>query len=556
MTNRRGTAGLLLAFTLALLHLSCSKGAPRDHDSEGEISLLPGLGSLHFPISTKKPEAQRYFDQGMLLYYGFNLHDARRSFEHASEIDSSAAMAEWGIALTLGPTYNGGVSVSLPNEQAGFAAIQKAKTLAARSATTTERAYIDALGSRFTDAPQPDLIALEKNYVQAMHDVTQKYPDDPDAGTLYAESMMDLRPYQFWKPDGDPVGNTLEIESVLEAVLKHWPNHIGANHYYVHLMEMSSHPEKALASAHLLEVTSPGAGHLVHMACHIYASIGEYGAAVRTDLAAMKADEPYLRNINGNDFPYVSGYAQHNLLFLARVAGMTGEFEIAYQAASELEAEAQQHLGDGEGEDGYLVPKILVLARFARWDEILKLPPPSEELHGVIFFWHYARGCALAVEGHAAEAEQERDAMQTTYSDIVPSQTFGMLFHDWSAEYDIAVYVLNARILTAQRQDRKALQRWEAAVTEQDQMDFHEPPGWYYPVRESLGGALLKNGLAVQAENVFREDLIKNPHNPRSLFGYANALAAQQKTAEAKRVRAEFDSVWKGTQIKLRTEDF
>jgi tetratricopeptide (TPR) repeat protein len=548
--------GLVLVFALALLQLACNKGSPHAHDFEGDIPLLPGLGSLHFPISTKIPEAQSYFDQGLLLYYGFNLYDARRSFEHALEIDPSAAMAEWGIALTLGPTYNGGVSVSVANEQAAFAAVQKAKRLAARSATNIERAYIDALRRRFTDAPQPDLVALEKNYVHVMHDLTQKYVDDPDAGTLYAESMMDLRPHEFWKQDGTPDENALEIEAVLETVLKRWPNHIGANHYYIHLMEGSSHPEKALPSARLLEVVSPGAGHLVHMAGHIYSVIGDYAAGIRADLAAAKADEPYLRKINMSNFPYVLGYAQHNLLFLTRVASMNGEFEVAYQAALELEAEAQQNLSKGEGEDGYLVPKVLVLARFARWDEILRLPHPSDELHGVIFFWHYARGCALAVKGHAVEAEQERDAMQATYTAIVPSQSFGMLFHDWSVEYEIAAYVLSARVLTARGHHRRALQIWQDAVAVQDQMVFHDLPGWYYPIRESQGAALLRTGHAAEAEKVFREDLLRTPHNPRSLFGLAKALEAQHRAADAKKTQTEFDSIWKGSEIKLRLEDF
>lgn len=563
--NLRSSAALLLAFALALLQMSCSRTTPSAQDSEKDIPLLPGLGSLHFPIHTKKPEVQRYFDQGLVLYYGFNLNDARRSFQHVLEIDPSVARAEWGIALTLGPTYNGGVSVSPTNEQAAFDAIQKAKRLAARGAPDIERAYIDALGSRFTDALQPDLLAQEKNYVRAMLDLTQKYPDDPDAGTLYAESMMDPRPHFFWGRDGKPAENTLEIESALEAVLRKSPDHIGANHYYIHLMEASPHPEKALASARLLESAAPGAGHLVHMACHLYMHIGDYADAVRADLAARNADEPYLRDINKDNIAYVFGFAQHNLLFLTRAAGMTGEFDVAYQTGIDLENGAQRFIkestdeesgSDVANEEGYLVPKIQVLARFGRWDEILKLAPPAEEFHGLNFFWHYARACAFAAKGQSSEAEAERDAMETTYTAIVPSQTFGMLFGDWGSEYNVAVYAAEARILAARGQTQKAVERWQAAVKEQDQMEIHEPPGWYYPVRESLGAALLRNGQAVEAESVFRKDLLQNPHNPRSLFGLARALEAQHRTVDAKKTQAEFDSVWKGSEIKLRLEDF
>jgi tetratricopeptide (TPR) repeat protein len=319
-------------------------------------------------------------------------------------------------------------------------------------------------------------------------------------------------------------------------------------------MEGSPHPEKALASARILEVAAPGAGHLVHMACHIYSQTGDYTGAVGADLAAMRADERYLRGINKNTLPYVFGYAQHNLLYLTRSAGMTGEYEVAYQAGLDLETEAQQHLDDA-GEDGYLVPKILVLARFSRWDEILNLQRPSEESRGVMFFWHYARGCALAARRKVADAEKERDAMEATYSDIVPSQMFGMLFHDWSSEYNVADYALNARILAALGRSQKALASWKKAVAEQDQMEFHEPPGWYYPVRESLGSALLRSGLAKEAGKVFREDLERNPNNPRSLFGLAKSLAAQHDEAEANEMLRRFRAAWKGKEIP-RIEDF
>jgi len=547
-------AGLLAV--LAVLLVSCGNQASDVHDRQAGNALLPGRDSIHFTISTRNPEAQKYFDQGLLLYYAFNLDQARRSFEHASKIDPAAPMPYWGIALTLGPTYNGGVYVSPANEQAAFAAIQKAKKLAARTAPDIERAYIDGLARRSTNDPRPDLEALEHDYARSMRDLNQRYPDDPNAGTLYAESIMDFHPYRHWTHDGKPAENTLEIMSTLEAVLKRSPEHIGANHYYIHLMESSAHPEKALASARLLETAASGAGHLIHMASHIYMNMGDYGSAVRADLVAMKADEPYLRSMNKNDFAYVMGYAQHNLLLLTRAAGMDGEFEAASHAASYLEASAQQHLGEGDGEDGYFVPKILVLTRFARWNEILELGPPPEDLHGVTFFWHYARGCAFAAKGRASQAEAERDAMETAYTTIVPSQTFGMLFGDWSSEYTVAVYVLNARILAARGQNRKAVESWQAAVLEQDQMEYHEPSGWYYPIRESLGAALLRNGQTAQAEKVFRGDLVQNPRNPRSLFGLMKTLEAQQRMVEAKSAQAEFRSAWKRADTILRIEDF
>jgi tetratricopeptide (TPR) repeat protein len=558
----RITLGLLAVCLYSSILMGCGRQAPDSAPSvrsktdvpKPGAALLPGLGTLHFPIATKNQEAQRYFDHGLLQFYGFDFEGAKQSFEKASEIDPRAPMPYWGIALTLGPNYNYPIPDS-DRERRANDAIQTAWTLES-NASDKERAYIDALLHRFSGDQNPDFAKLASDYSTAMCQVSHRYGDDPDAATLCAEGLMDLHAWHLWTPNGAPAEGTERIVSVLEGVLKRWPDHIGANHFYIHAMEASSHPERALTSARFLETAAPMAGHLVHMPGHIYMRVGDYSAAVKSDLAAQKADQPYLEHISRSSVAYTVGYAQHNLLFLTAAADMEGEFGIAFKAASDLESEAKQYVKEFADEEPYLVPKMFVLSRFGRWEEILKLEPPRPELRGLTYFWHYARGCAFAAKGNVPDAESERAAMSATYKSIDAPRGFGMLFRNWSVASDLATQVLDARILTAKGDARGAIQKWTAAVAEQDNMGYHEPPAWYYPIRESLGAARLKAGDPVGAELEFRRNLTLNPHNPRSLFGLAQALTAQHKTAESDQVHAEFESLWKGAVSDLRIDYF
>jgi tetratricopeptide (TPR) repeat protein len=529
-------------------------------DQAPPVQLFPGLGSLHHPITTASAEAQKFFDQGLILFYAFNFDESVRSFIQASQLDPNAPMPYWGIALLLGPSYNNGIYNSTSREKAGFAAIQKAKKLAAANGIPeVERAYIDALSRRLTDNPQPDLKALETSYIQSMRELRRKYPDDPDAGTLFAESMMDLRPYQLWTYDGKPAENTLEIVSVLDGVLRRWPDHAGANHFYIHALEASPEPARALPSAERLETLVPAAGHLVHMPAHIYYRLGDFGDAMRVGQDAIAADRIYLRDRTIRNDSYVMVYAEHNLNFLVAAADMAGDFQTAQKSANELETQIREMLPDWPDSESFLLSRTFVLLRFARWDDVLAIPAPEASRAGLNYFWHFARGCSFAAKGQTKQAQAERSAMDTLSGNFAMSKMYGML-ERWSILNALTTRELDARIATAEALGPHAIELWRAAVAREDQEErdgyYREPPLWYYPMRESLGAVLLRSGNAAEAEKVFREDLSRNPSNPRSLFGLWKALESEKKSEEADKTRLLFETAWKGDPKQLRIEDF
>jgi tetratricopeptide (TPR) repeat protein len=495
------------------------------------------MGAIHHPIATRNPDAQKFFDQGLALVYAFNFGEAIDSFRHATELDPDAPMPYWGIALANGPNYNS-PTLSRDRERAGFDAIQTAVGLEPK-APARERAYIDALARGFTDAPNPAQPQLARDYADAMRDVYRRDPDDPDAAALFAASLMDLNPWHLWKIDGQPGADTPEIVAVLEDGLRRWPDHSGVNHFYIHTMEGSPFPEHALASANRLAALAPAAGHLVHMPAHIYLRTGDYAAAVRSNLQAIAADREYRRQQPAAPSGAM-GYASHNQHFLAVAASMDGEFETALSAAKEIESHVHN--------EAMAAMRTLVLLRFSRWDEILAAPAPDASLKGVTFFRHLARGCARAAKGQLKEAADEQSAMEQAFSLLPEGRAFGSFFNDWSALHSLASDTLAARIEGARGNADAAIAHWRHAVSIEDQMNFDDVPDWYYPIRESLGGALVRNRQAPEAEQVFREDLQRNPRNPRSLFGLWRALATQQKTYQAEEVRRAFQAAWKGAQ--------
>lgn len=544
---------------LAILWLTCPASpvsAQHHHGTQGAPSgpatLIAGLGSLHHPIATTSDEAQKFFDQGLTLVYAFNHSEAVRSFERAAELDPKSPMPYWGKALALGPNYN---EVQPDREKAAYDAIQKAQSLEA-SAPESEREYVDALAHRFTNDPKPDYDRLGRTYASAMRDLYSRYPDDPDAATLFAESLMDLHAWDLWTSDGKPGENTPEIVSVLEGTLRRWPDHVGANHFYVHAMEASPYPERALPSAQRLRTMVPAAGHLVHMPAHIYIRTGDYEAAVKSNQQAVAVDDAYLRSMSTTNTTYVVMYSEHNLHFLAAAAMMDGDFDTAIKAAKELESRASVDVADTPMFEMYLPTPLFVLLRYGRWDDVLTDPKPNAKLTGLTFFWHYARGSAFAAKGDTAKAEAERSAMEAVYGAIPAGPAFGMAYNDWKTLNNLATDTLAARIAATGGDMPGAIEKWRAAVAVQDQMHYDEPPDWYYPVRESLGAALLSSGQAEEAENVFRQDLRKNPRNPRSLFGLWKSLEAQNKAVDAQWVRTSFEAAWKGGPQGPRLADF
>ena len=538
------TLGLILAVGMA---------TAQDHssiDSAKPAVLMPGLGNLHHPISTRSAEAQRFFDQGLTLDYAFNHEEAARSFKRAAELDPSAPMPWWGIALVVGPNYN--MDVDPEREKEAYDAIQKARALAANG-PENERAYIAALARRYSNDSKADLKALAVDYKNAMRDLVARYPDDLDAATLYAESMMDLHPWQLWTLDGKPTEDTEEIIAVLQSVLRRDPQHIGANHYLIHATEASPHPEQALPSARRLETLVPAAGHLVHMPAHIYERTGFYAEAASANRAAAAADRAYLKANGTQNAVYSMMYYGHNLHFLALSASMEGRFAEAKAAADQLVANVSANVKQMPMLESFLPMPTYMLVRFNRWDEIANLPAPDASLGVTNAIWHYARGIAFAGQGDIPKSQIERQSLAAGLEKQPADTLFG--FNTARSVLSLAVEVLDARITAAQGDHAGSIEHWRRAVALQDAMLYDEPPDWYYPVRESLGAALAGDGQYDQAAQVFRADLDRNPRNPRSLFGLYETLKAQHKMTDAEWVRQEFEKAWKGADVQLQMKD-
>lgn len=515
-------------------------------------ALMQGMGHHHHAISTKSPEAQRFFDQGITLVFAFNHEEAAQAFRRAAELDPQSAMALWGVALALGPCIN--LDVDPPHEKAAYDAEQKALLLVP-GATESERAYIQALAKRYSSDPKVDLKNLDVEYANAMRELSKHYPDDLDAATLYAESLMDLHPWKLWSLDGRPADGTEEIVAILESVLRRDPNHLGANHYYIHATEASRHPEWALASAKRLETLAPAAGHLVHMPAHTYMRVGDYSAATHSNAIAADADRVYLRDTSTAGSMYDMMYYSHNLHFLTASYSMAGDFAHAKQTADELVAHVGPMVHDMPMVEVYVPTPIFLLVRFHRWDEVLKLPPPNASLAMTTAFWHFARGEAFAAKGEIAMAEPERRILETARKETPADLEFSFFFNKAQTFLDLAENVLDARIDAAKGDHERAIKDWEKAVEIEDGLNYGEPPEWFYPVRESLGNALLQNGQPEQAEAVFRADLRQYPRNPRSLFGLLRSLEAQNKSAGLEEIRREFAAAWKNADVTLQLGD-
>ena len=533
----------IFAFLAAASYLSAQSKSP---------ALITGLGHHHHAISTKSAEAQRFFDQGLTLVFAFNHEEATRAFRRAAELDPQSAMVFWGIALALGPCIN--LDVDPPHEKAAYEAAQKALSLAP-GATQSERDYIQTLAKRYSSDLKADLRKLDAEYANAMRELSKRYPDDLDAATLFAESLMDLHPWKLWSLDGHPAEGTEEIVAVLESVLRRDPNHLGANHYYIHATEASPHPEWALASAKRLETLAPAAGHLLHMPAHTYMRVGYYSAAAQSNVAAVDADRVYLRESGTTGSMYDMMYYCHNLHFLAASYSMGGDFAHAKQAAGELVAHVDPMLHDMPIAEMYVPYPIFVLVRFHRWDDVLELPAPNPNLSMTAAFWHFARGSAFAARNQMAMAEAERTILDTARKQTPADQEFSMYSNKAQTFLELAENILDARIAVAKGGNLQAIKLWEKAVEIEDKLYYGEPPEWFYPVRESLGAALLLNGQAEQAEAVFRADLERYPRNPRSLFGLMKALEAQKKITKAEQVRREFEAAWKNADVALEVGD-
>lgn len=512
---------------------------------------------VHHPVSTANPTAQFAFDRGLTLTFAYDEQEADRAFREAARLDPSLAMAWWGIALAGGPDIN-----EAPTAKATAAAadaIARAKLLAAKHATTEEREYIDALAARYTSDPKADFDQLAIAYRAAMRAIVARHPDDADARALYAEAIMDLRPWRLWAPEGSPAPDTQELVSEIEQGLARHPQHIGLLHYEIHALEASEHPERALDAARRLSALpmEPAAAHLVHMPAHIYLRIGDWPDAIAANVHATHHALDYRLSDN----PKQELACSHCADFLTYAYMMDGEEEQARASA-----EVYQKLSKDP------TNTLAVLERFHEWDDLLATPEvPADskfygnDVHAVRGFWHYGRGLAFVARGRLDRAEAELKGLKEEAALAPPSPAFGekldvehsidKLEQAGDAEaLKICQAILPARIAAARGDSPQALTLLREAVSLQEHMTYSEPPTWPYPVRESLGALLLKQSDAAGAEAVFREGLKHSPNNPRLLLGLAAALHAQGREAEAAQAHKAFADAWKGGSEPSATE--
>ena len=537
--------------TIALcLILALAGSAHGGHPKKRTAVLLEGLGSIHHPVSTKNAEAQKFFDQGLRLVYAFNHDEAHLAFQRSAELDPGLAMAHWGMALAVGPNYN--LDAEAEQMKQAYESIGKAKQLLGK-APDHERAYIDALAKRYSQDPKPDKKALAVAYKNAMGELHRRYPDDLDAATLYAESMMNLRPWELWTREGKPAEGTAEILAVLEAVLKRNPAHTGANHYYIHAIEASPYPERGLPAADRLTKLAPGAGHLVHMPSHIYIRVGEFTAAARSNEEAAAVDKRYIDRFQVHGV-YPMMYYSHNLHFLAVAHAMQGRFADARKAADQLGAHVGPHVKDMPMLEFFLPTSTLILVRFQRWDAILKLPEPDARQPIMRSIWHFARGSAYASQGKFKETKYELKSLENVYQAIPDDLAYG---DRNKAKKVLAIprATLHARLALALKDARAAIAWLEKAVAAEDELKYIEPADWHLPSREVLGAILVRDQRAAEAEKVFRADLVQNPRNPRSLFGLMESLKVQGKAFAAGLVEQEFRAAWRNADEKLLSLD-
>lgn len=540
-----------LIFFFIIFSTACSQQVADKKLFEGQIApLLEGMGNHHFPITTDDTLAQRYFNQGIMLSYGFNHKEAERSFRQVARLDPNSAMAWWGVALVQGPNIN--ATMSPEAVPVAWKALRKALELK-ENASPREQAYIEALAHRYVKEPVEDRTALDKAYAEAMGKLAKKYPEDPDAQVLYAEAMMDIHPWNYWQKNGQPQPWTPKIKKVLESALKKWPNHPGANHFYIHLMEASATPEQALPSANRLRKMIPGAGHLVHMPAHIYIRTGDYHKGTLANERAIRADNAYITQCRQQGI-YAIAYMPHNHHFLWATATMEGRSKRSLQAAKSTSAMVDTAMmrqpGMGTLQHYWVIP-LYDHVRFARWDAILDYPKPADDLIYPLGVWHYARGMAYVGKGDLEKAETElinlkKIAANDTLKEITiwDINTTQDLMH-------IARYVLEGEIAARRGHSNRAISLLKEAVDIEDQLNYNEPPDWFFPVRHNLGSVLLEAGRSVEAEKIYREDLAKFPDNGWSLYGLWQSLKVQGRKKEAKKVKQHFEQAWRYADITL-----
>lgn len=529
-------AGLAVVVTAA-----CTGGAARDDDPA--LALRDDLAGYHRAVTTTSTEAQRYFDQGLALYYGFNHDGAIRSFGRAAELDPECAMAYWGQALAAGPNIN---NMDMDDAAVRLAWEAVGKARAAVGSSPVERDLIEALATRYTWPAPADRRALDEAYARAMRGVWAAYPDDADVGALFAESLMDLRPWDLWSSDGEARPETPEVIETLEAVLGRTPDHPGANHFFVHTMEASPSPERALDAADRLRDRIPGAGHLVHMPAHIDIRLGHYGDAVEANRRAIAADRPWVRSGG-----FYTLYRAHNYHFLAYAAMFDGQRAAAVEAARDMVAQVPLELVRAYPDflDAFVGVPVHVLVRFGMWDEILAEPPPPADLEVTTAQWRYGRTVAFAALGRVDEAEREMTALRRAFEAVPESRLVGN--NPARTVLEVGLPMAEGELEYRKGNHEAAFDLLRLAIERDDALHYDEPWGWMMPVRHSLGALLLEQGRVEEAEAVYRRDLELHPDNGWALHGLAECLHRQGRHEEALDADRRFRSSWSRSDIVI-----
>ncbi len=534
-------------------HSGCApKVTDKDWYSSGKKApLFEGLDGINFPISTRSEEAQKYFNQGLMLSYGFNHAEAARSFYEAIRLDSSCAMCYWGYALVLGPNYNAGMEKD--NMQRAYEASQKALELS-DALTQKERMLIMALTMRYDSTAEEDRSWNDDAYAFTMGSVYQIFPEDPDVGALYAEALMDQHPWDLWNSDGTPKNWTPEIVNVLEKVIQKSPQHAGANHFYIHAVEASFTPERAMASADLLRDLVPGAGHLVHMPSHIYIRTGRYHDGTLANQRAVEMDNQYISACHAQGV-YPLAYFPHNYHFMAATAALEGDKETAIMASRKMRDQLDKQLlrdpAWGTLQHYYSII-YYVMVKFGMWDEIMQEPLPDEDLPYPRAILEYAKGMASLAKKDLNAASAHLKELERLSMDSAAQSVSIWEVNTANDLMGIAVAVLKGELLNRQGKGAEGLVQLRAAVAIEDKLNYNEPPDWFFSVRHNLGAVLLENKMYVEAEKAFREDLKKYPENGWALKGLEEALQFQNKLDDSKQTELKFEQAWKYSKVSIK----
>lgn len=525
-----------------------------DVDTTKQISpLFENLGNHTYKVSTKNDLAQQFFNQGLRLTYAFNHAEAHRSFMEASRLDPNLAMAFWGQAYTLGPNINDPLPLDDRKNKYNEAIARAVKL--APNASEKEQALINALKHRYSKDLAKDVVELNLGYMEEMTNVVKKYSKDSDILTLYAASVMNTVPWNYWDEDGNPSPNISEAKAALEKAMSLNPDHPGAHHYYIHMVELPK-PDLAIPSAEKLGSLMPAAGHIVHMPSHIYIRVGRYKDAVLANQQAILADEDYISQCYAQGM-YPLGYYPHNIHFLWSASSLLGNSDLAIDAAKKT----AEKVPVGEMEElhflqNFAATPLLAYTRFGKWNDILTYPKPNDSIKHLKLIWHYARGIAFVGKNNSKEAKEELDAIQIVMLDPDMENIVATGFDNGATIAKLAYQVVAGEIASLEGNYKLAIEHLNKAVEMESNLIYSEPSAWHIPPRQNLGAVLLKAGKYLEAEKVYHEDLTKLRQNGWSLMGLYESLMAQNRVDEAAAIMQEFNTAWQDADIEIKTSVF